>query len=92
MGGGRGGAQVDMSLPPERQTVASAGAGKLRFNSRSQPWREVIEWFAAQAGYSLVGDYYNPPGTFNYQSARDEALTPTEALDKLNYVLQTTAG
>ena len=89
-GGSRGGTAVDMSLPAERQTVASAGAGKLRFNSRSQPWREVIEWFAAQGGYSLVGDYYNPPGTFNYQSARDEALTPTEALDKLNYVLQTT--
>lgn len=59
---------------------------KLRFNFRYQPWKDVLEWFAQQAGLSLIMD--DPPkGTFNYTD--DKAYTPAEAIDLLNSVLQT---
>ncbi|MBN1589977.1 MAG: hypothetical protein JW888_10715, partial [Pirellulales bacterium] len=59
---------------------------RLRFNFRYQPWADVLDWFADQAGYSLVLD--NPPkGTFNYRD--DRAYTPAEAIDLLNSVLLT---
>ncbi len=59
---------------------------KLRFHFRYQPWKDVLEWFAQQAGLSLIMD--DPPkGTFNYTD--DKAYTPAEAIDLLNGVLQT---
>ncbi|MCS7303942.1 MAG: hypothetical protein NZ602_02380 [Thermoguttaceae bacterium] len=59
---------------------------KLRFNFRYQPWKDVLEWFAQQAGLSLIMD--DPPkGTFNYTD--DKAYSPSEAIDLLNSVLQT---
>ncbi|RMF89093.1 MAG: hypothetical protein D6741_18330, partial [Planctomycetota bacterium] len=57
---------------------------ELRFNFRYQPWDEVIEWLADQAGLSLVMDA-PPPGTFNYVD--DRSYTPAEAIDLLNSVL-----
>ncbi|GAB6165941.1 hypothetical protein JCM19992_19410 [Thermostilla marina] len=57
---------------------------QLRFNFRYQPWDEVIEWLADQAGLSLVMDA-PPPGTFNYVD--DRAYTPAQAIDLLNSVL-----
>ncbi len=60
--------------------------GKLRFNARFQPWREVLEWFADQADLSLVLDT-PPPGTFNYQDTK--SYSPAEAIDLLNGILQT---
>jgi len=59
---------------------------KIRFKFRYQPWKEVIDWFAQKANYSLVMDS-PPPGTFNYTDDRE--FTPTEALDLLNSVLLT---
>jgi type II secretory pathway component GspD/PulD (secretin) len=61
-------------------------ASRLRFNFRFQPWREVLDWFAQQAGLSLVSDNV-PPGTFNYTDDRE--YTPAEAIDLLNSVLLT---
>lgn len=60
--------------------------GKLRFSFRYAPWKDVIDWFAQQAGLSLVTDVY-PPGTFNYTDTK--AYTPEEALDVLNRILAT---
>ncbi|MGB9689910.1 secretin N-terminal domain-containing protein [Thermogutta sp.] len=59
---------------------------KLRFNFRYQPWKDVLEWLAQQAGLSLVMDA-PPPGTFNYVD--DHEFTPAEAIDLLNSVLLT---
>jgi type II secretory pathway component GspD/PulD (secretin) len=59
---------------------------KLRFNFRFQPWKDVLDWFAQQAGLSLVLDA-PPPGTFNYTDDRD--YTPAQAIDLLNSVLLT---
>jgi type II secretory pathway component GspD/PulD (secretin) len=59
---------------------------KLRFNFRFQPWKDVLDWFAQQAGLSLVMDA-PPVGTFNYTDDRD--YTPAEAIDLLNSVLLT---
>ncbi len=59
---------------------------RLRFNFRYQPWADVLDWFAEQAGYSLILD--SPPtGTFNYRDER--TYTPAEAIDLLNSVLLT---
>ena len=60
--------------------------GKVTFNFRYQPWPEVLDWFAEQAGLSLLMES-PPPGTFNYTDTR--SYSPTEALDVLNGVLLT---
>jgi len=56
------------------------------FNFRYQPWQEVLDWFADQAGLSLVLES-PPPGTFNYHDSRSYTLP--EALDVINSVLLT---
>jgi type II secretory pathway component GspD/PulD (secretin) len=64
----------------------AAADGKLTFSFRYQPWQQVLDWFAEQAGLSLLMDS-PPPGTFNYSDTR--SYTPAEALDVLNGVLLT---
>ena len=59
---------------------------RLTFNFRYQPWQDVLDWFADQAGLSLLIES-PPPGTFNYRDSR--SYTPSEALDVLNSVLLT---
>ena len=71
--------------PPQTPPSFSAD-GKLTFNFRYQPWREVLDWFAEGADLSLVLES-PPPGTFNYQDTR--SYTVGEALDVMNSVLLT---
>ncbi|MDR0871666.1 MAG: hypothetical protein LBN39_12830 [Planctomycetaceae bacterium] len=59
-------------------------AEKLRFNFRYTPWKDVIEWFADQAGLSLQADNV-PSGSLNLTDS--QSYTPTEALDVLNSYL-----
>ena len=61
-------------------------AGKLRFQFRYAPWKEVIDWFAEQAGLSLLIPETYPTGSFNYVDSRD--YTPSEAIDLINSILQ----
>ncbi len=61
-------------------------AVRLRFSFRFQPWKDVLDWFAQQAGLSLVLDA-PPPGSFNYTD--DRPYSPAEAIDLLNSVLLT---
>src|SRR3954451_20560198 len=63
-----------------------SGDGRLTFSFRYQPWQQVLDWFAEQAGLSLLMDA-PPPGTFNYTDTR--SYTVPEALDVLNGVLLT---
>jgi type II secretory pathway component GspD/PulD (secretin) len=70
--------------PPE---VAADGSVKLRFNFAHQPWKDVLDWFAEQAKFSLVANAM-PEGTFNYTDTM-RAFTPAEAIDLLNSVLLT---
>jgi len=59
---------------------------RLVFNFKYQPWTNVLEWLANQAGLSLVME--GPPhGTFNYSDRR--AYTVAEAIDLINSVLLT---
>lgn len=60
--------------------------GKLRFNFRYAPWKDVLDWFASQADLSLEAETI-PQGTFNYTDTH--AYTPGEAIDILNSVLLT---
>ena len=74
------------SGPASEAPQTSSGPKKLQFNFRFQPWSEVLEWLAEEAGYSMILDTA-PPGTFNYTDRR--LYTPAEALDLLNGVLLT---
>ncbi|GHT44438.1 hypothetical protein FACS189454_01800 [Planctomycetales bacterium] len=57
---------------------------KIRFNFRYAPWKDVIGWFADQAGLSLQMDNV-PPGTLNLTD--NQYYTPAEGLDILNSYL-----
>ena len=57
---------------------------KLRFSFRYAPWKDVLDWFATEAGYSLSLEA-PPTGTFNYTDNR--LYTPAESIDLLNSVL-----
>jgi len=76
----------------QRTELSKAVAGqppaepKLKFTFRFQRWGDVLDWFAQQAGLSLVLDA-PPPGTFNYSDTREYSVP--EALDLLNGVLLT---
>lgn len=77
------------SLPaaaPAETPAANEKNGGLKFNFRYQPWEDVLNWFAKQAGFSLVMNA-PPAGTFNYSD--DHSYTPAEAIDLLNGVLLT---
>lgn len=66
--------------------VGQDGEPRIMFNCKYQPWEAVLEWFAEQAGFSLVME--GPPhGTFNYSD--DNRYTPAEAIDLLNSILLT---
>ncbi|MDR1959033.1 MAG: hypothetical protein LBQ54_08325 [Planctomycetaceae bacterium] len=58
----------------------------IRFIFKYQNWEDVLNWFADQVGMQLIMDA-PPPGTLNYTDANE--YTPTEALDKINGILQT---
>ncbi|HJQ78939.1 MAG TPA: hypothetical protein VJ828_03240, partial [Lacipirellulaceae bacterium] len=95
-------AQNDAQAPVEAEAVPAATEAKpdsaakesaplsddvrLTFSFRYQPWQDVLDWFADQAGLSLLVEA-PPPGTFNYRDSR--SYTPAEALDVLNSVLLT---
>ncbi len=79
------------AVAPSKVTTTAAApatppAEALTFNFRYQPWQDVLDWFAQQAGLSLLMES-PPPGTFNYSDTR--TYTPAEALDVLNGVLLT---
>jgi type II secretory pathway component GspD/PulD (secretin) len=87
--------QAPAEAPPVPSTKIDAAADepaapaddvRLTFNFRYQPWQDVLDWFAEQAGLSLLVEA-PPPGTFNYRDSR--SYTPAEALDVLNGVLLT---
>ena len=72
--------------PPEPSVSPNDKNVGLKFNFRYQPWEDVLNWFAQQAGFSLVMNA-PPAGTFNYSD--DHSYTPAEAIDLLNGVLLT---
>jgi type II secretory pathway component GspD/PulD (secretin) len=80
-----------IDLPPDVAAAIDRMAGAptaqgLRFAFRYQPWQDVLQWFADQAGLSMIMDN-PPPGTFNYTDER--TFTPAQAIDLLNGVLLT---
>jgi type II secretory pathway component GspD/PulD (secretin) len=83
---GTSGTSAVPGTPESRPAAPASGDGKLRFNFRFAPWKDVLDWFAQQADLSLVTDT-PPQGTFNYTDNR--SYTPAEAIDLLNSVLLT---
>jgi type II secretory pathway component GspD/PulD (secretin) len=86
LGGEAPGSVRDQAAPGARTGLVPRADSKVRFQFRYQPWKDVLDWFAEQAGLSLVMDH-PPPGTFNYSD--DRQYTPAEAIDLLNSVLLT---
>ncbi|MCP4194619.1 MAG: hypothetical protein GY768_28765 [Planctomycetaceae bacterium] len=82
--------QIQQLLTAEQQKQFRAlpGNAKLTFNFRQAKWLDVLDWFARQAGLSLVANSV-PPGTFTYSDSK--SYTPVQALDLLNGVLITRA-
>ncbi len=80
--------------PPPASTASTSPAkprvelpkhpDQIRFKFAYAPWKDVLNRFAEQADFSLVGDK-TPSGTFNYID--DKTYTPKEAIDILNRVL-----
>lgn len=81
-----GGASASANSNGPRQGLPADPDGKLKFSFRYAPWKDVLDWFAQQADFSLVLDA-PPPGTFNYSDSR--SYTAAEAIDLLNSVLLT---
>ena len=77
---------ADSRAEKSTETPLPGGDVRVTFNFRFQPWQDVLDWFADQAGLSLLMES-PPPGTFNYRDSR--SYTPAEALDVLNGVLLT---
>lgn len=86
---------ADQVVPPSEEeaveltaaaTKSAGEAGPMRFSFRYQPWADVLDWFAENAGLSLEMNS-PPPGTFNYVDGKE--YTPAEALDVLNSILLT---
>jgi type II secretory pathway component GspD/PulD (secretin) len=79
--------------PPGAVVVSSFGAAaepgqradKLSFNMRYAPWDQVLQDFAAAAGYTLDLTQV-PPGTFTHIDSKE--YTITQAMDILNGYLQ----
>lgn len=71
-------------------SVSGQDEPKIRFRFDEIEWKEVIEWFADQAGYSLYPVVQPPEGTFKYYD--DQEYTVQEALDQLNHALMLQGG
>ncbi len=79
--------RTSSSTSPATPPIVKTASGNLQFNFRAAQWRDVLEWFAKQADFSLSDDVGGPAGTFNYTDSRE--YTPTEAIDVLNSILTT---
>lgn len=75
------------TITPSKGLKAGDPNVKLKFQFSYAPWKDVIDWFAEQADFSLVTTVY-PQGTFNYTD-NTRTYTPAQAIDLLNKVLIT---
>ncbi len=66
--------------------VAAEDVPSIRFEFQNADWKDVIPWFADQAGYSLQPINEWPEGT--YYLMDDSDYTTREALDQLNHALR----
>jgi len=78
-GGAAGGVAVQRAGGTAELTVGEDG--RIKFKFENTPWRNVLEYFARQGGYSFAADKY-PQGTFTYTDTR--SYTPEEAIDLIN--------
>ncbi len=77
-------------LPPTAQSASSDNktltnpdaVPRMRFNFRSAPWEQVLQWLADQSGLSFSGEVI-PRGTFNYVD-QEQDFTPNQAIDLVN--------
>lgn len=79
VGAGAGGIAVQRAGGAAELTVGEDG--RIKFKFENTPWRNVLEYFARQGGYSFAADKY-PQGTFTYTDTK--SYTPEEAIDLIN--------
>ena len=86
----RGSSQSEMQ--PSRSARSSdkpsdaASQQKIQFSFAQEEWKDVIKWFAEQAGFSLQPVDEWPEGTFDLVD--DSEYTVIDALDQLNRALR----
>jgi len=68
------------------QPLPAVSTELLRFQFEAAPWKDVLEWLAAQSGLSLAIETL-PVGSFTYRD--DRSYTLDQALDLLNSYLLT---
>jgi hypothetical protein len=71
---------------PSPAPVQFQTPGTLRFQFQESDWKDVIPWFAEQAGFSLQPITDWPTGTFYLKD--DSEYTVMQALDQLNHALR----
>ena len=71
-------------LETELGDAPPQGPVRVRFSFRYQPWEDVLDWFARQAGLSLHYETL-PQGTCNYDDPSEHSVA--EAIDLLNRLL-----
>ncbi len=83
---GDGNPAVNAAQGVDELKKQSVGSQKIRFQFQESDWKDVIPWFAEQAGFSLqpINDW--PEGTFYLKD--DSEYTTMEALDQLNHALR----
>ena len=69
-----------------RASGNAASDAKIQFSFENEEWKEVIPWFAKQAGFSLqpIDDW--PDGTLYLVD--ESQYTVIDALDQLNHALR----
>jgi len=73
---------AELPLASERSTEQRS----IEFSFDKADWKDVVPWFAEQAGYSWQSISGWPKGTFTLEDK--QKYTPLEALDQINHALR----
>ena len=75
---------ITAEQPPLNQ--GSSQEKSIEFSFDKADWKDVVPWFAEQAGFSWQSISEWPEGTFTLTD--NQKYSPMEALDQLNYALR----
>jgi hypothetical protein len=75
------------AMMPQEKEITKSEDGKFQIDFENEEWKNIIEYFAKEAGYTLHlrAESY-PPGTWTYHS--DEYYTLQDAIDLINQGLR----
>ena len=76
-----------VAMMPQEKEITKSDDGKFQIDFENEEWKNIIEYFAKEAGYTLHlrAESY-PPGTWTYHS--EEYYTLQDAIDLINQGLR----